>query len=168
MTKEHDTKSKRSIGDYALLLSIPTLIAITVLIMIDVIGRGAFGFSLQWSLSFEQLLLMLVGYCSLAATWKAGLFINIDFLVVRTGKRTQTIFRLITILVSLICAGLLIWVNSEAAARSLIGGARVPNMNMGIGYWKALVPLGFLILVIELIISLIATVKSLTGKKDVK
>lgn len=168
MTKEVNTNSKRGIGDYALLLSIPTLILIVVLIMIDVIGRSAFGFSLQWSLSFEQLLLMLVGFCSLGATWKTGLFINIDFIVVRFNKRTQTIFRLVTILISIGCAIVLIWVNSEAAARSLIGGARVPSMNMGIGYWKALVPLGFLILLIELVISLITTVKSLTGGKDDK
>lgn len=168
MTKELNTTRRKGIGDYALLLSIPTLLAITILIMIDVIGRGLFSFSLQWSLSFEQLLLMLVGYCSLAATWKAGLFINIDFLVVRSNKRTQIIFRLVAILISLVCTILLIWVNSEAAARALIGHARVPNMNMGIGYWKALVPLGFLILVIELIMSLITTVKSLTGEKDDK
>jgi TRAP-type C4-dicarboxylate transport system permease small subunit len=168
MTKETNTTDRKGIGDYALLLSVPVIIIIIVLIMIDVIGRSTFGFSLQWSLSLEQLLLMVVGYCSIAATWKAGLFINIDFIVVRFSKRTQIIFRILAILVSIACAIILIWVNTKAAQRSFVGGAKVPSIDMGIGYWKALVPLGFFILITELVRSLISTVKSLTRKKDEK
>ena len=166
MTKEVNSIGRKGIGDYALLLSIPTIILIVILIMIDVIGRSTFGFSLQWSLSLEQLLLMVVGYCSIAATWKAGLFINIDFLVVRLSKRTQIIFRLLAIVVSIACAIMLIWVTIEGAERAFVGGQKVPSINMGVGFWKALVPLGFFILLIELATSLITTVKSLTREKD--
>ena len=107
---------------------------------------------------------MVIGIASLAATWKAGLFINIDFLVVRFSERTQKILALIGILASLLCAAILMWFSYEAMIRAFVGGARPASMNMPLGIWKAFVPAGFLILIVEMVSSLVTLFTELTGK----
>ena len=90
MNKEANKIKRKSIGDYVFLLSVPATLLLLAFIMVDIFGRFL-GFSFEYSLTLEELLLMVIGIASLAATWKAGLFINIDFLVVRFSERTQKI-----------------------------------------------------------------------------
>lgn len=97
MNKEANKIKRKSIGDYVFLLSVPATLLLLAFIMVDIFGRFL-GFSFEYSLTLEELLLMVIGIASLAATWKAGLFINIDFLVVRFSERTQKILALIRIL----------------------------------------------------------------------
>lgn len=163
MNKEANKIKRKSIGDYVFLLSVPATLLLLAFIMVDIFGRFL-GFSLEYSLTLEELLLMVIGIASLAATWKAGLFINIDFLVVRFSERTRKILALGGILASLLCAAILMWFSYEATIRAFVGGARPASMNMPLGIWKAFVPVGFLILIVEMVSSLVTLFTELTEK----
>ena len=89
MSHKKNDLSKKSIGDYFHLLSVPAGIILLVLVMVDVLGRIFLGKSLDFGLTLQELLLMVIGFTSLGATWKTGQFINVDVLVVNLSKYKQ-------------------------------------------------------------------------------
>ena len=165
MDEEKGNPRGRSIGDYFHLLAVPAGILLVALVLIDVLGRTFFGASLAFGLTLEQMLLMVIGFTSLGATWKAGQFISVDFFVILFGKRVRLMLFLVSIVVSIIASSILMWFGIEATIRAFAGGARPSNMNMPMGIWKLCIPVALGVLMIEMIISFLVTVKQLIGEK---
>jgi len=165
MLKEKSPSKRRSIGDYFHLLSLPAGMLLLALVIIDVCGRLFFGKNLDFGLTLEELLLMVVGFTSLGATWKAGQFICVDFLVIRFSKRLQLALSVFAILVSLVCSGILMWFGIEATMRAFAGGARPTNMNMSLGIWKLFIPVTLGVLLVEIISSLVSKIKQLISEE---
>jgi TRAP-type C4-dicarboxylate transport system permease small subunit len=165
MLKEKSPSKRRSIGDYFHLLSLPAGMLLLALVIIDVCGRLFFGKNLDFGLTLEELLLMVVGFTSLGATWKAGQFIYVDFLVIRFSKRVQLVLSVFAILVSLVCSGILMWFGIEATLRAFAGGARPTNMNMPLGIWKLFIPVTLGVLLVEIMTSLVLKIKQLISKE---
>jgi len=161
MVEEKKTRIKRSIGDYFHLLSVPAGILMLALVIIDVCGRLFFQTSMEFGLPLEELLLMVIGFTSLGATWKAGQFICVDFLVIRFSKRVQLMLAVFSLLVSILCTGILLWFGMEATMRAFAGGARPTNMNMSLGIWKLVIPVCLGALLVEIITSLVTTIRQL-------
>jgi TRAP-type C4-dicarboxylate transport system permease small subunit len=165
MLKEKSPSKRRSIGDYFHLLSLPAGMLLLALVIIDVCGRLFLGKNLDFGLTLEELLLMVVGFTSLGATWKAGQFIYVDFLVIRFSKRVQLVLSVFAILVSLVCSGILMWFGIEATLRAFAGGARPTNMNMPLGIWKLFIPVTLGVLLVEIMTSLVLKIKQLISKE---
>jgi len=161
MPGEKSTSKRRSIGDYFHLLSVPAGILMLAIVIVDVCGRLFFQTSMEFGLPLEELLLMVIGFTSLGATWKAGQFISVDFLVIRFSKRVQLAFAVFSILVSIFCTGILLWFGMEATMRAFAGGARPTNMNMPLGIWKLVIPVCLGALLVEVITSLVTTIRQL-------
>ena len=165
MPNEKNTLEKRSIGDYLHLLSVPAGVLLLLLVIIDVLGRLFLGKNLAFGLTLQELLLMVIGYTSLGATWKTGQFINVDILVIRFSRNGQLWFSIIGILSSMVCTGILIWFGIGSTLRAFAGGARPTNMNMPLGFWKLFIPIALGVLFIELTYSLIVVIRQLLKKK---
>ena len=158
---EQKSPERKSIGDYFHLLSVPAGMILLALVLIDVCGRLFFGKNLDFGLTLQELVLMVIGFTSLGATWKAGQFINVDIFLVRLSKRGQLWFSLLAILASLVCTAILIWFSIQAGIRAFAGGARPTNINMPLGIWKFFVPIALGALLVEVAISLVKTVRQL-------
>jgi TRAP-type C4-dicarboxylate transport system permease small subunit len=165
MTQQKKIAKRKSIGDYFHLLSVPAGMLLLALVLIDICGRLFFGKNLAFGLTLEELLLMVIGFISLGATWKAGQFINVDFFVSRFSKRTQLVFSVFAIVVSLVSTGILMWFGIEATMRAFAGGARPTNMNMPIGIWKLVIPVALGGLLVEIITSLVLKIKELISEE---
>jgi TRAP-type C4-dicarboxylate transport system permease small subunit len=165
MTKQKRTVKRKSIGDYFHLLSVPAGMLLLALVIIDICGRLFFGKNLAFGLTLEELLLMVIGFISLGATWKAGQFINVDFFITRFNKRTQLVLSVFAILVSLVSTGILMWFGIEATLRAFAGGARPTNMNMPLGIWKLAIPVALGVVLVEIITSLVLKIKELLSKE---
>jgi TRAP-type C4-dicarboxylate transport system permease small subunit len=164
MLKEKSPSKRRSIGDYFHLLSVPAGMLLLGLVIIDVCGRLFVGKNLDFGLTLEELLLMVIGFTSLGATWKSGQFISVDVLFVRLSNRTQLVLSLFAILVSLVCGGILMWFGIEATLRAFAGGARPTNMNMPLGIWKLFIPIALGALLVEIITSLVLKIRELMSQ----
>jgi TRAP-type C4-dicarboxylate transport system permease small subunit len=165
MLKEKSPSKRRSIGDYFHLLSVPAGMLLLGLVIIDVCGRLFVGKNLDFGLTLEELLLMVIGFTSLGATWKSGQFICVDVLVIRLSKRVQLVLSVFAILVSLVCSGILMWFGIEATIRAFAGGARPTNMNMPLGIWKLFIPVTLGALLVEIITSLLLKIKQLMSEE---
>jgi TRAP-type C4-dicarboxylate transport system permease small subunit len=165
MTQQKKIVKRKSIGDYFHLLSVPAGMLLLALVLIDICGRLFFGKNLAFGLTLEELLLMVIGFISLGATWKAGQFINVDFFVNRFSKRVQLVLSVFAILVSLVSTGILMWFGIEATLRAFAGGARPTNMNMPIGIWKLVIPVALGGLLVEIITSLVLKIKELISEE---
>jgi TRAP-type C4-dicarboxylate transport system permease small subunit len=165
LEEKGSSKKRKSIGDYFHLLSVPAGILLLAMVAIDVCGRAIFAKSFVFGLTLEQLLSMVIAFASLGATWKAGQFISIDFFVILFRKRVQLVFLLISIFVSIVCSVILMWFGLEATIRAFVGGARPMNMNMPLGIWKLFIPVTLAVLIVEMITSLLFTIKQLISEK---
>jgi len=165
MLKEKSPPRRRSIGDYFHLLSVPAGILLLGLVIIDVCGRLFFGENLDFGLTLEELLLMVIGFTSLGATWKAGQFISVDVLFIRFSKRIQLMLSIFAIVISLVCSGILMWFGIEATLRAFAGGARPTNMNMPLGLWKLFIPIALGALLVEIVTSLVLRIRELMSEE---
>lgn len=149
----------RTIGDYLHLVSLPAGMLLLVTVIADVCGRVFLNKGLDFALSLEELLLMAMGFTSLAATWKGGQFIIVDVVLNRLSKRKRHVLEIGAMVISLICPFILTWFGIEAAIRDFRGGARPSNMSMPLWIWRVFVPVGCFVLMIEVLRSLIAKIR---------
>jgi TRAP-type C4-dicarboxylate transport system permease small subunit len=158
-------KRENGILHYFYSLSVIAGVGLMLLVVCEICFRVLFSHSFGFALPLEQLLLMAIGFISLGSTWKSGQFICVDFFVARMSRRSQLVLSIISIVLSLTCSVILLWLGTESAVRSLNGGERPTSINMPLGVWKLMIPLGLGVLIIELIVSLIREVKKLTLKE---
>jgi len=163
MLEEKRPSKRKSIGDYFHLLSVPAGMLLLGLVITDVCGRLFLGANLDFGLTLQELVLMVIGFTSLGATWKAGQFIKVDVLIIALSKRVQLWLSLLAMLASLLCTAILMWYSIEASIRAFAGGARPTNMNMPLGIWKLFIPVALGALIVEISSSLVTAVKQLIG-----
>jgi TRAP-type C4-dicarboxylate transport system permease small subunit len=161
MSEQKSPGKRKDIGDYFHLLAVPAGMLLLALVIIDVCGRLFFGKNLDFGLTLQELLLMVIGFTSLGATWKAGQFINVDILLTRLSGRLQLALSLLAMLASILCTSILLWFSIEACIRAFAGGARPSNMNMPLGIWKLFIPMALASLFVEITTSLVGKVKHL-------
>jgi len=161
MTGQKSPGRRKSIGDYFHLLAVPAGMLLLALVIIDVCGRLFFGRNLDFGLTLQELLLMVIGFASLGATWKAGQFINVDIVLSHLSWRVQLELSLLAMAASLLCTSILMWFSIEACIRAFAGGARPSNMNMPLGLWKLFIPVALGSLFVEITTTLFRKVKQL-------
>ena len=161
MTEQESPAKRRGIGDYFHMLAVPAGMLLLALVIIDVCGRLFFGRNLDFGLTLQELLLMVIGFSSLGATWKAGQFINVDIVLTRLTWRLQLGLSLLAMLASILCTCILMWFSIEACMRAFAGGARPSNMNMPLGFWKLFIPVALGSLLVEITTTLVRKVRQL-------
>lgn len=159
-------KKKKTVGDYIHLLSLPAGMLLLLVVVIDVCGRFFFNTSIDYALSLETLLLMVIAFTSLAATWKGGQFITVDALVNLFSERKRFALELGSLVISLLCTFVLLWYGLESVIRDFGGGARPSNMSTPLWFWKIFVPLGTAALLFEVLRSLVLKIRNRTKIKQ--
>ena len=166
MTEQKSRTKRKSVGDYFHLLAVPAGMLLLALVLIDVCGRLFFGRNLDFGLTLQELVLMVIGFTSLGATWKAGQFISVDLLLIHLSWRLQLALSLLAMLASLLCTSILTWFSIDACIRAFSGGARPSNMNMPLGLWKLFIPVALGSLLVEITTTLVRKVKRLMGGQE--
>jgi TRAP-type C4-dicarboxylate transport system permease small subunit len=157
----------KKLSDYPHLLSVPAAAGIGILVLIDVGGREFFGKGMFGAYTVESLLLMVLCFCSVAASWRDGEFIRMETLYRRLPERARMIADVLAILLGLSCCIALLWLSSESVITTFSDGTRAGPTSMPLWPWKLGIPIGVLFLCYEMITRLVRNIRQYKQKKAV-
>jgi len=87
---------------YANAVALISIVAMTLLINIEVFGRGLFGFSTLVSEEWPSYMLVYIIFFGLASTFKENAFIQVEILINRLNKRRQELLKSLCILLAIV------------------------------------------------------------------
>jgi TRAP-type C4-dicarboxylate transport system permease small subunit len=139
----------------------------SVLITIEITGRYLFGFSLLVVDEWSGYLLVMVTFLGLAYTMKTKGFLQIDFLVNRLSQRRRHLFNIFLVLIALIYSLVIGWKLIIYTWLNYSTGAVSVSISQTPLYIPQLfMPLGILLLVLELIREAITSIQDFVTLKS--
>lgn len=153
---------KKNPSDYFRLLSLPAGVLLLLVVLTDITSRTFFKGGLVWGLSLENLMVVVIGFSSVAITYRRGMLVGTDFLVRRFGRRIRLVMDIIALLLGLGCSVAIVWLTATGAINTFGDGSRPSALRMPLWPWKMVLPLGVALLALEIIIKFISIIRELS------
>lgn len=153
---------ERRVTRVALELSIVALAVIVALTFYQVVTRFVFGHPSAWSEVAARSAMMWMVFLGLAAAFRQGAMIAVDFLIDVGPKPLRQVLTIVIAIASLTFLAMLIWYGTAMALR--VQRQNLAGLEVSIAWVYAALPAGALLAVPGVIVR---TIVSLTGQDEV-
>lgn len=140
-------------------IAIAVLFLMVLLTSADVFLRYLFNKPIKGAFELTELMMVVTIFFALAYTESRKGHIGVELLVDRLRPRTQAVLNAFTSLLSFGIVGLIVWQGALSAREAMLSGEHSALLGIPLFYFKALVPLGALVLDMEILISFINSVR---------
>ena len=147
---------------YVCTVSMLALLPMMLLTAAAVIGRSFLGWPIPGAVELSSYMLSVVILLGIAYTQQVKGHPRVTLLVSRLPLRVQALFEVITYFLSLVVAAIIIWVGWQAAFN--YGGITSDVLRIAQFPFRLLVPIGILLLFLELLLDFITAVGKLFQK----
>lgn len=146
------------------LVGLGFVLVIIILTTADVVARYFLDRPLKGVLEVSEFLLAAMVFLGIAYTQSVRGHIRVDMLVSRFSRRTQLIVDTVVQILGLFILVLIVWQSAQHAAFTMKMKETTDLLKIPIAPFKFLVPLGVLVLCLELIVDLLDHISELRGK----
>ncbi len=152
-------------GERWLLLPLYSLIVITI--FMEVFRRFALSYSSIWAEEVARYAFIYVSWIGASAAIKERAHIRIDVILPLVGDRARAMIMILGDLVTIVLAVLAFWWSLETVLVSLKFGSVTHGLQISLAWFLAAVPLGFAMMLIRLIQSVIRDVSDLKAGRPI-
>ncbi len=152
-------------GERWLLLPLYSLIVITI--FMEVFRRFALSYSSIWAEEVARYAFIYVSWIGASAAIKERAPIRIDVILPLVGDRARAMIMILGDLVTIVLAVLAFWWSLETVLVSLKFGSVTHGLQISLAWFLAAVPLGFAMMLIRLIQSVIRDVSDLKAGRPI-
>lgn len=138
-------------------ISMATLFLMMCLITADVIGRYVFNKPIKGALEVDELMMVVAVFLALAYCTMNRAHIIVEILLFRLSKRTQAILNSFSSICGVVIIGIILWQTGMRGWEELLSptGSITMLLSIPIAPFLLLATVGFILMVLELIISVI-------------
>ena len=143
------------------------LLFMVTITFIEVIRRYCFGKSFQWADECVRFLIMWVTFLGGATAFRKNKLVNFDLVTSNVSERTQDIFRVITYIIVLIMLIGLVFYTTKTCMSPSVTRAKGTGFKVPMLFAYLPMPVGFSIMSVFCLDTLIRAVRKLQGKGEV-
>lgn len=141
--------------------------ALVFAVSYEVVSRGIFGSPTMWSFDVSSYLMLLIIFLGAAYVFQINRYVRIDFLYNFLPIKGRRVIDVIEPLLSLTWIGILTWQSGKFAFRSLREGiGSGTELELPVGYIQIVIFIGAVLLLLQVLLFLWATIKALMKKDD--
>jgi len=140
------------------------LVLMMFLTSADVFMRFVFNRPIMGAFGLTELMMVVTVFFALAYTESQKSHIGVDLLIDRLHRRAQAVTDSFTSLLSLGIISVIMWQGALFAHASFLSGEHSAVLEIPLFYFKALVPFGALVLNLEILISLIHSLRKAANR----
>ena len=140
------------------------LVLLVFLTSADVLMRYLLNRPIKGTFELTELMMVITVFFALGYTESRKSHIGVELLVERLSQRTQAVIDSFTSLLSLGVISIIIWQGALSVHDSFLSGEFSALLKIPLFYFKALVPLGALVLNLEILINLIDSLRKVVNK----
>jgi TRAP-type C4-dicarboxylate transport system permease small subunit len=152
-------------GERYLLLPLYALIVVTI--FVEVFRRFVLSYSSIWAEEIARYAFIYVSWIGASAAIKERAHIRIDLILPLLGDRGRAVIMIIGDLVTIVLAVLAFWWSLESVLVSLKFGSVTHGLRISLAWFLAAVPLGFAMMLVRLIQSIIRDVSDLKAGRPI-
>jgi TRAP-type C4-dicarboxylate transport system permease small subunit len=152
-------------GERWLLLPLYALIVVTI--FSEVFRRFVLSYSSIWAEEVARYAFIYVSWIGASAAIKARAHIRIDVILPFVGNRTRAVIMIFGDLVTIVLAVLAFWWSLESVLVSIKFGSVTHGLRISLAWFLAAVPIGFVMMIIRLIQSIIRDVSDLKAGRPI-
>ena len=151
----------RKVTNVLCFLGMGMLVALMLIGAFDVMGRYFFNHPIKGAYEISEILLAGIVFFSLAYALSVGGHVKVDTFVVLMSHRTRALVGIFISLLSLIIFILICWQGMELAIKSWHSNRLIDVIYLPIAPFQMFVPLGTLVICLELILQLLEYIEQL-------
>ena len=152
-------------GERWLLLPLYALIVITI--FMEVFRRFALSYSSIWAEEIARYAFIYVSWIGASAALKERAHIRIDLILPVVSERTRAVILILGDICTIVLAVLAFWWSLESVLVSLKFGSVTHGLRISLAWFLAAVPLGFAMMLVRLIQSIIRDVSDLKAGRPI-
>jgi TRAP-type C4-dicarboxylate transport system permease small subunit len=152
-------------GERYLLLPLYALIVITI--FVEVFRRFVLSYSSIWAEEIARYAFIYVSWIGASAAIKERAHIRIDLILPLLGDRGRAVIMIIGDIVTIVLAVLAFWWSLESVLVSLKFGSVTHGLRISLAWFLAAVPLGFAMMLVRLIQSIIRDISDLKAGRPI-
>ncbi|MBR9986758.1 MAG: TRAP transporter small permease [Desulfosarcina sp.] len=152
-------------GERWLLLPLYALIVITI--FMEVFRRFALSYSSIWAEEVARYAFIYVSWIGASAGIKARAHIRIDVILPFVGNRTRAVIMILGDLITIVLAVMAFWWSLESVLVSIKFGSVTHGLRISLAWFLAAVPIGFAMMLVRLIQSIIRDVSDLKAGRPI-
>jgi len=152
-------------GERWLLLPLYALIVITI--FMEVFRRFALSYSSIWAEEIARYAFIYVSWIGASAAIKERAHIRIDVILPFVGERTRAMILILGDLITIVLAVLAFWWSLETVLVSMKFGSVTHGLQISLAWFLAAVPLGFAMMLVRLIQSIVRDVSNLRAGRPI-
>jgi len=145
-------------------IGVAVLFLLMILTSADVFMRYLFNRPIKGTFELTELMMVVTVFFALAYTESKKGHVSVELVIERLPQRSQAVIDALTSLLSLIIISVIVWQGFLFAHETMLSGEHSAILGIPLFYFKALVPLGALVLCLEILISIINALRR-TAKK---
>jgi TRAP-type C4-dicarboxylate transport system permease small subunit len=152
-------------GERYLLLPLYALIVVTI--FVEVFRRFVLSYSSIWAEEIARYAFIYVSWVGASAAIKERAHIRIDLILPLLGDRGRALIMILGDLVTIVLAVLAFWWSLESVLVSVKFGSVTHGLRISLAWFLAAVPLGFAMMLVRLIQSIIRDVSDLKAGRPI-
>ena len=165
MTIRHILHSIDKNGERYLLLPLYALIVVTI--FMEVFRRFALSYSSIWAEEIARYAFIYVSWIGASAAIKERAHIRIDLILPLLGNRGRAVVMILGDLITIVLAVLAFWWSLESVLVSVKFGSVTHGLRISLAWFLAAVPLGFAMMIMRLIQSIIRDASDLKAGRPI-
>jgi len=148
-------------------LLLPLYALIVVTIFMEVFRRFALSYSSIWAEEIARYAFIYVSWIGASAAIKERAHIRIDLILPVVGDRARAVIMILGDLFTIVLAVLAFWWSLESVLVSLKFGSVTHGLRISLAWFLAAVPLGFAMMIVRLIQSIIRDASDLRAGRPI-
>jgi TRAP-type C4-dicarboxylate transport system permease small subunit len=152
-------------GERYLLLPLYALIVVTI--FVEVFRRFVLSYSSIWAEEIARYAFIYVSWIGASAAIKERAHIRIDLILPLLGDRGRAVIMILGDIVTIVLAVLAFWWSLESVLVSLKFGSVTHGLRISLAWFLAAVPLGFAMMLVRLIQSIIRDISDLKAGRPI-
>lgn len=140
------------------------LFLLMILTAVDVSLRYVFNSPVQGTFELTELVMVVTIFFALAYTQSQNSHVSVELLVDLLPQRAQGVIDAVTSLLSFGIIAVIIWQGAVSTHDSVLSGEHSALLKIPLFYFKALIPLGALMLDLEILITFFHSLKRIASK----
>jgi TRAP-type C4-dicarboxylate transport system permease small subunit len=148
-------------------LLLPLYALIVIVIFMEVFRRFALSYSSIWAEEIARYAFIYVSWIGASAAIKERAHIRIDLILPVVGDRWRAVILIIGDLITIVLAVLAFWWSLESVLVSLKFGSVTHGLRISLAWFLAAVPLGFAMMLVRLVQSIIRDVSDLRAGRPI-
>lgn len=148
-------------------LLLPLYALIVIVIFMEVFRRFALSYSSIWAEEVARYAFIYVSWVGASAGIKERAHIRIDLILPIVGNRAKAVILIIGDIVTIVLAVLAFWWSMESLLVSFKFGSVTHGLRINLAWFLAAVPLGFAMMLVRLVQSIIRDVSDLRAGRPI-